>query len=227
MKEITLGERVKNYESVSSRLLTKRVPVIIRIDGRSFHNVCKKVCKKGFDIDFARSMMEIAAQVQKTMSGCDIVYGQSDEMSFLLTDYRTIKTHAWFDYRVEKICSVAASVASGWFTKSYGLPVSFDARAFNVPQDDVSNVFLWRQQDASRNAIQMLGQQHFSHKQLQKKSCKDIQEMLFQEKGINFNDLPTVQKRGWCVVSGELDEEIPIFSESREYIEKFVYIRED
>ena len=111
----------------------------------------------------------------------------------------------------------------------------FDSRCFNIPEDEVTNCFIWRQQDATRNAIQMLGQTYFSHKQLDHKNTDQIQEMLFSQKGINFNDMPTEFKRGVCCVRREIerngairhawviDREIPIFSQKPEYILGEVY----
>ena len=103
----------------------------------------------------------------------------------------------------------------------------FDARAFNIPESEVCNYFIWRQQDATRNAIQMLGQAHFSHKELNGKSCNDIQDMLFTQCGINFNDMPVEFKRGVCACKNDsfrIDENIPIFTQDREYIERFVWV---
>jgi tRNA(His) 5'-end guanylyltransferase len=144
-----------------------------------------------------------------------------------LTDYKTIRTGRWFDYDVRKLISITASLASSAFSRIYGSNVCFDSRAFNLPQDEICNYYIWRQVDATRNAIQMAGREYFSHKQLHKKSCNEIQEMLFQEKEINFNDYPIIRKRGFCVIDGELDDKIPIFTQDRNYIEKHVYIRED
>ena len=71
----------------------------------------------------------------------------------------------------------------------------FDCRCFNIPKEEVTNCFYWRQLDASRNSIQMVGQDNFSHRELQEKSSNDIQDMLMLKKGINWNDFPTYQKR--------------------------------
>ena len=127
----------------------------------------------------------------------------------------------------------------------------FDARVFNIPKEEVTNNLYWRQLDASRNSIQMVGQANFSHKELQYKSCNMIQDMLMEQKGINWNDLPTYQKRGTCVIKGDetetitednigtdgsvigtkqtirskwiIDTEIPIFKgEGRQYIERLI-----
>jgi tRNA(His) 5'-end guanylyltransferase len=126
----------------------------------------------------------------------------------------------------------------------------FDARVFNIPKEEVTNLLYWRQLDATRNSIQMVGQANFSHKQLHGKSCNMIQDMLLTERGINWNDYPTHQKRGSCCVksgttitgatvldNGEvettsierthwyIDDEIPIFKgEGREYIDKLIFI---
>ena len=65
----------------------------------------------------------------------------------------------------------------------------FDSRIFSLPREEVCNYIYWRQLDATRNSIQMVGQSQFSHRELQNKSCYDIQEMLFSQKGINWNTL--------------------------------------
>ena len=131
----------------------------------------------------------------------------------------------------------------------------FDARVFNIPKEEVTNLIYWRQLDASRNSIQMVGQANFSHKELQHKSCNNIQDMLMTQKGINWNDLPTYQKRGSCVIKSDeietiikdnigtnssvigaemvirskwiIDTEMPIFKgEGREYIDRLVMVGE-
>ena len=121
----------------------------------------------------------------------------------------------------------------------------FDARVFNIPKEEVTNCIYWRQLDASRNSIQMVGQANFSHKELQNKSCSNIQDMLMTQKGINWNDFPTYQKRGSCVIKEEykdhsvlpdmaitrtrwiIDKEIPIFKgEGRNYIDQLVFVGE-
>ena len=116
----------------------------------------------------------------------------------------------------------------------------FDCRAFNLSKEEVTNYLCWRQADATRNSIQMVGQVHFPHRELQNKSCNEIQDMLMLQKGINWNDLPTDQKRGSCAIKKEylfddgsyrthwvIDKDIPIFKgEGRNYIENLVCIGE-
>lgn len=225
--ELDIGKRMKKYESITEYKLSKRIPVIIRVDGRAFHTITRKRFGKAWSMEFVEQMIEAATAAMEDMQGCDFCYSFSDEISFLLTDYKTIRSEGWFDYDLRKMISISASLTSSIFSKIYGKSVCFDSRAWSLPADEVCNYFIWRQIDATRNAVQMAGGELFSHKQLHKKSCNEIQEMLFREKGINFNDFITMRKRGFCITNIGLDVEIPIFSKDRNYIEQFVYVRED
>jgi tRNA(His) 5'-end guanylyltransferase len=211
-------------------------------------------------------MTETAKYVAENVQGCKLAYVQSDEMSFLITDYDDIKTDAWFDKNLQKIVSVSASLATLAFNRAFreyfrnlqdGYSLSeeeikhrkmleakldtatFDSRAFIIPKEEVINYFIWRQNDATRNAIQGLGQANFSHKETQNINTSVMQEKLFTEMGINFDKEPTWYKRGWCVekqgimitaenglgVTRNLwteNLEIPIFTADREYITRFV-----
>ena len=224
---LDIGNRMKAYERCAEYILPKRIPVILRIDGCAFHTITRKRFGKAWSQEFVEQMIETAKTVIKDIQGCKFCYSQSDEISFLLTDYQTIKSGGWFAYDVRKMISISASLASVVFSQLYGRNVCFDSRCFSMPQDDICNYFLWRQIDATRNAIQMAGREYFSHNQLNSKSCNEIQELLFQEKGINFNDYPIMRKRGFCVVDDAVDTHIPIFSQDRDYVEKWVYVRED
>lgn len=268
-KKDSLGDRMKeNYENRSKTYLVRRMPVIIRLDGKAFHTFTKGL-KKPYDEIFHNTMNATMKYLCENIQGCKLGYTQSDEITLLLTDYDTLDTDAWFDNSVQKICSVSASMATMAFNKFfrkyyeeifiYGKEVSidytakladklgiamFDSRCFNIPEDEVANCFIWRQQDATRNAIQMLGQCNFSHKELDGKSCNNIQDMLMLQKNINFNDMPTEFKRGVCCVKEIhhtnitapgcegcpidatsvrthwiLDKEIPIFTQDRNYVE--------
>lgn len=102
--------------------------------------------------------------------------------------------------------------------------VMFDSIAFNIPKEEVNNYFLWRQRDCERNSIQGLAQTLYSHKQIEGISNKDLQNKMFTDKGVNWNDCPTEQKRGVCCVYGKCthdwytDYDIPIFSVRPDYI---------
>lgn len=229
----SLGDRMKRYEDITRILLPRRIPVIIRVDGRAFHTLTRKYFGKSWDMEFVKLMIGTASKLVTEIQGCDFAYCQSDEISLLLTDYRTINTEPWFGYDLRKIVSVSASIATDKFCyllrtgTDRRANVNFDSRAFSVPQDDACNYFIWRQQDATRNAIEMAGREYFSHKELHEKTCDDIREMLFQRHGVNFNDYPTVRKRGFAIVDGKLELDIPIFTQDRNYVERHVYVRED
>lgn len=273
----SLGDRMKNnYENRSKTYLTRRVPVCLRCDGRAFHSFTRGL-KRPYDKIFHKAMNDTLMYLCKNIQGCKVGYTQSDEITLLLVDYDTITTDAWFDYSVQKMCSITASMATLAFNKSFAKSADdffrnnikdvdeknedviyfktlmkavetgamFDARCFNIPEDEVVNCFIWRQQDATRNAIQMLGQCNFPHKALQGKSCNDIQDMLMTIKGINFNDMPVEFKRGVCCIKvteqdpdidikdgaypityWKLDKNIPIFTQDRAYLEKCFDVKE-
>ena len=253
-----LGDRMKDYyESRSKTRLTRRMPVIIRLDGKAFHTFTKGF-KKPFDMIMVKAMQETMKYLCENIQGCVLGYTQSDEITLVLIDYQNLNSDAWFDYEVQKLCSVSASMATFAFNRNFARLAAlepekktkqtnayteaaskgafFDARCFNIPKEEVTNCLLWRQQDATRNSIHMTGRAYFSHKQIESLNSNDIQNLLFQEKGINWNDLPTTLKRGSCCIKKYrqtmnqtlrgywcIDDEIPIFKdEGRDYIEKLL-----
>ena len=286
-----LANRMKEYEKRNQYYLQKRTPVAIRVDGRSFHTFTKGF-QRPFDDVLIKTMQETAKYMCENIQGAKLAYVQSDEITIILTDYDTLETDCWFNYRTDKLCSISASMATmafnhvfvknvdewgrltfpNWdeggtneevdvdllklndaYQRAIGKGAMFDARCFNIPKEEVTNLIYWRQLDATRNSIQMVGQANFSHKELQNKSCNDIQDMLHEQKGINWNDYPTVYKRGTACIknmkiieyldefkvtaklmdstktenSWIIDTEMPIFKgEDRAYVDDLVYIGE-
>lgn len=273
-KTDALGNRMKSYEGVPRHFLTRRVPVIIRIDGKAFHTFTRGF-DKPFDGLLMRTMQATMQYLCENIQGCVLGYTQSDEITLVLTDYAKITTDAWFGYNVQKMTSIAASMATmafnrafeentrtfrrrvneGWtctgresdlceaYEKSLAKGALFDARVFTVPKDEVCNCLIWRQQDATRNSIEAAGQAYFSANELHKKTTKMIQEMLWQTHNINWNDYPVDCKRGSCCYrvtvtenvnipnkepvtvtrnKWRIDREIPIFTQDREFVEKWL-----
>lgn len=218
-------------------------------------------------------MQETMKYLCENIQGCVFGYAQSDEVTLILVDYQKLTSDAWFDYEVQKMCSIAASMATMAFNKNFANNVvdwwyskdtiiseendtlyetyckaiekgaMFDARCFNIPKEEVCNLIYWRQLDATRNSIQMVGQANFSHKELQGKSCNMIQDMLIAEKGINWNDFPTYQKRGSAcrkvekevniagtvdtISTWEIDLDMSILKgEDRDYVDRLVCVGE-
>lgn len=245
----SLGDRMKTYYEDACRYkLPRRMPIILRVDGKAFHTYTRGLTKP-YSTTFMTAMDAVALRLCELIQGAKIAYVQSDEVSVCLRNDDTFQTDVWLSGNLQKMASVAASIAAVTMTlKSSTIfgkikPALFDARLFVLPDNDVVNYFLWRQQDATRNAIQMLGQANFPHRELQGKKNSELQEMLFQKKGINFNDEPTGFKRGRCVVRKPrvvmttlcetvkqvwtVDQEIPIFSQNREYVGEQVKMLEE
>lgn len=116
-----------------------------------------------------------------------------------------------------------------WYDKEYR--ALFDSRVFNLPQYEVINNLIWRQQDATRNSINSVAQSLFSHKELQGISSKDLQNKMLIERDVNWNDYPTHLKRGCCAIKDSegkwvLDINIPIFTEDRDYIDRLVFLED-
>lgn len=250
------GNRMKEYEKRNRYYLQKRIPVIIRCDMRAGHTFTKGF-QRPFDEIFMTSMQQTMQYMCENIQNAKFGYCESDEITIVLVDYEDIRTAAWFDYRTDKLCSIAASMATMVFNKEFNKAVEefdieignfsknidqlevyykalnngamFDARCFNVPKEEVTNFVYWRQLDATRNSIQMVGQANFSHRELQGKSCNQIQDMLHEQKGINWNDFPISQKRGSACIKKDgkwvIDLEMPILKgEDREYVDKLIYI---
>lgn len=230
-----LGDRMKAYERIPQVELTRRMPTIIRLDGKAFHSFTRGL-EKPWDARMEYAMQETMQAVCAGIDGAAFGFWQSDEISVLLVDYRRLTSQAWFDKNVQKITSVSASLATYWFNyyATDRLPQKrdsialFDSRVFVLPREEVNNYFLWRQQDATRNSILGLAQRHFSHLALHNKNGDQMQEMLWQKAGINWStDTATYRKRGACAVRIEggwaVDREPPVFSQDRSYIERWVY----
>lgn len=220
----SIGNRMKNnYENRYRFKLTRRTPVIIRLDGKSFHTLTRK-CMKPFDLVFQNAMERTAMFLCAEIQGCKCAYIQSDEISLLLTDFDKLETDAWFDYNLQKITSISSGFASVVFTKIYNKFGIFDSRAFNLPKEEVCNYFIWRQKDWFRNSIQMLSQKYYSSKELHCKNTKDMHEML-HEKNINWSKLENVWKNGSFIYkldTGFTTTYENIFTKNRDSIEKYL-----
>jgi tRNA(His) 5'-end guanylyltransferase len=183
-----------------------------------------------------------AVSLCKAIQGAQIGYVQSDEISLLLTDFDNVQTDAWFNGNLQKIVSISAAMATMAFSSQAtvcGLPntVTFDARAFTIPdREEVMNYFVWRQQDATRNSVQMVAQSLYSHKELHGKNNSELQEMI-HAKGQNWDAYPPRHKRGAAIVKTSFtesrgftpfegnerhwwvaDKNTPIFTQHREYL---------
>ena len=197
MSKDSLGDRMKFYERVGAvEKFMPTLPVIVRLDGRAFHSFTKGL-KRPYDIGMSRLMIDTTKYLVE-ITNAVIGYTQSDEITLILYS-STFASQIYFDGRRDKINSILSASASVFFNKYNKLNDKtglFDCRSYQVPNRvEAINTLIWREQDATRNSIQMAGQSVYSHKELQGKSCNEIQEMLWQ-KGINWNEYPSFFKRG-------------------------------
>ena len=191
----SLENRMKdNYEHRSRIKLVRRMPVIMRLDGKAFHTFTRS-CKKPFDESLRRAMCDTAHHLIEEIQGAKCAYVQSDEISILITDFDKLTTDAWFDYNIQKMTSISAALASVYFSFEYDKPAYFDSRVFNVPKEEVNNYFMWRQQDWVRNSLYMFANSFYSCKELHKKNSSDMHEMLYK-KGENWAKLLDKWKNG-------------------------------
>lgn len=197
----SLGDRMKMYESHYNQSLIKFLPAFARLDGKAFHSFTRDL-KRPYDQDLSYLMRELT-QFLVSETGAIIGYTQSDEIT-LSWYYPEYQSQMYFDGKINKLNSILASMATLKFRelcaeflpekqKEFAL---FDCRTWNVPNIvEGANVFVWREQDATRNSIQMAARSVFSHRECQNKSCPELQEMLFK-KGTNWNDYPDYFKKG-------------------------------
>ena len=222
----SLGDRMKQYESVTQTQLMRRTPAIIRLDQK-----CASTWTKGLDRPHDDTFIAIMANTMKfvceNVQGAVFGYCQSDEISILLRDYDNLTTDAWFDGNVQKMVSVSASLATGMFNKLAAdafedKPLAFfDSRVFSLPKDEIVNYFIWRQNDAVRNSIRSVATHYLGHKKCHGLNNQQVQDLLMQmDVPVNWNDIEIHKKRGLCYnsISKQVDAHIPVFSQMREYV---------
>jgi tRNA(His) 5'-end guanylyltransferase len=204
MKEQEIYREIKT--PISSKL-------IVRVDGRNFHQLSKVLnLKKPYDKEFIKSMVKVGKDIFKEFSPL-FIYTFSDEINILFENIP-------FNGRIEKINSVLSSLASSSLTYSllnnYSLskneernlenliPISFDSRIIPITNEQVCSYFKWRQDEAFRNFVNSYGhwalKEKYGGEKLKEKlngfSIGDIHEYLFKEKNINLSTLPSLERRG-------------------------------
>lgn len=217
-----LETRMRSYEEVANYKLTRRMPVILRVDMRSGHRFCRDFGRP-FDELFRETMRRTMKHLCEEIQGAVFGYTDSDEISIAIIDYQSLTSDCWFGNRIQKMASLAASMATLYFNKEFAelfdeycsydylndyykgvyeqaieRGATFDARVFNLPREEVTNYFYCRQRNAERNSIQAYGQVWYSHNELLGKSCNEIQDMMMTEHDFNWNNLPIDKKRGAC-----------------------------
>lgn len=236
----SLGDRMKGYEEAVRTSLPRRLPIIIRVDGKAFHTYTRG-CERPFDPKLQEVMNETAKALCKEIQGVQLAYIQSDEISLLLHNYKTFTTQPWFGNQIQKMVSVAAGTASAIFTSRSPTIFNeikhavFDARVFIVPTEDVCNYFIWRQQDTIRNSVQMLARSVFSHKECDSMSIVQLKEML-QARGRDWGGESEANRYGRIATYGVAGvnqweprwnvKAAPVFVENRDAINQHLIVEE-
>jgi len=202
MKFDELDSTMRKYEQSLDQTILPDLYMAARIDGRNFTRLTKKICN--FEAPFDERFRDYMVETVKHLMQCGfrIVYGytESDEISLLFHPQEQV-----FSRKVRKYNSVLAGEASGAMSLQIGRVVCFDCRVIPLPTiERVKDYFLWRQEDAHRNALNahcywMLRKEGCSQNDateaLEGKSVAFKNELLFS-RGINFDKLPSWQKRG-------------------------------
>ena len=201
----SLGDRQKDYEAAYDSKIIRRTPVMVRVDGRSFHRVCKKL-KKPYEPLLLEAMAHTMFFVVSEMAGAVFAYQQSDEITFVLRNDQSLDSEAWYGNRIQKIASITGSLATLGFNNAIRelgtkLDLSgdalFDARVWGMPTiSEVVNNLIWRQQDCTRNSISGAAQavvgkkfgKKTALKMLHGLSSKDKIEMMLNDCGIVFEE---------------------------------------
>lgn len=203
-----IGDRMKYYEKLTQTNLSPLLPVMVRLDGKNFSKWTKGL-DKPYDKKFCKLMQDTTEFLIKQTNAV-LGYTQSDEITLCLYS-DNFESQTFFNGRVQKLCSVLSSFATGFFNKNspFDKPLAFfDCRVWNVPNSqEAANVFLWRELDATRNSILSAAQTVYSHKEMMNKKTDVLQEMLFQ-KGINWNNYPSYFKRGAYLRKTQIEKEL-------------------
>ena len=250
MKFDDLDAKMRIYETAHDHYVMPEMYMVARIDGRSFTRLTKEIHK--FKTPFDEKMRDYMVKTVEHLMCCGfkVLYGytQSDEISLLFAYEENT-----FQRKERKLNSILAGEASAKFSLLLGDLGAFDCRIIQFPNLElVNNYFRWRQEDAKRNALNghcywSLRDESISGKEasavLDKLSVSEKNELLFK-KGVNFNNIPSWQKRGtglyWETYEKEginpktkekvlakrnrlkIDYELPIGDAYGEFIDRFL-----
>jgi len=213
MDKSSLGDRMKWYEKRYAPSVMPLLPILARVDGRSFSKFTKGL-KRPYDERLSNLMVEVTKfLVEETNARCG--YTQSDEISLVwLTE--DPDAEIFFGGKLTKMISIIGSLATAYFNRKLSeflpekqntMPI-FDNRVWEVPAHyEAANYFVWREQDATRNSVQMAARSFYSHAECHGKNSSELQEMVFQ-KGQNWNDYPRFFKRGTYVRRRTLERKL-------------------
>lgn len=227
-----LDKKMRVYELSLDQVLLPETYMVARLDGRSFTRLTKEICK--FEVPFDRKFRDMMVNTTKALMSCGFrvayAFTESDEISLLFeSDEKT------FGRKVRKYNSTLAGEASAVFSLELGRVATFDCRMVPLPTTErVVDYFRWRQEDANRNALNshcywVLRKEGMSvneaTEELKEKSVSFKNELLFS-RGINYDKLPSWQKRGVGLWNEEYEKEgyNPVTKEKANALRKRIHV---
>lgn len=227
MNNQSLSNRMKRYEQSAKHALIPNMPVVVRVDGKSFRSFTKQFNNRPFDDGMNDAMVSALRRLMFESQNCIVGYTHSDEMSVIMYDNQ-IGTDTWFGNDLQKIASVSAAAVTAAFNDYLATNVAkevrfrlglFDARAFNIPEHEIINYLIWRQSDCKTNSVNVLGRHYFSHKQLHGLSARDVQQKLFDEAGVDWEQIDNWKRLGTALLTHNGADNYPHFVEQRDFVD--------
>lgn len=206
---MNLDDRMKSYENITRNYLYPRMPIIVRIDGKCFHNYTKSF-NKPFDDQLRNTFIEVSEYLMQNIQGCELAYTQSDEISLFIHTYNKFDTEMPFNGNIQKLVSIIASEVTVKFNKNIRIDVNeaigwanFDCRCFNIPKEEVYNYFLWRMRDAYKNSIQSIARQAFGHSKCMNVNTDDLLFMIKGRDELKWDEISNFHKFGVLTYKNE------------------------
>jgi Uncharacterized conserved protein len=231
MKFDTLKQKCEYYRSLTDYKLMPNTYVLAMVDGHRFSKLIKNKFDKPFDDLFIKMMNETAKYLCENIQGVKFAYTQSDEISIVITDFDTPMTDSYFSFRLCKMQSLIAAMATAKFNqmyaklandyKGFGLKkfdmkeyptYTFDCKVWTVPiANDAYAWFLYRQTDCIKNSKAQTAQTYLSHKELVGLTSDEMIAKLKNEKGIDWYDFENGKKYGRLIrkVETPMEKDLP------------------
>lgn len=197
-RRMSLHDHMKSLETPTKMTLDSDY-FMLRVDGRAFHTWCKGFAKP-YDETFMAGMDAVALALTKEISGAVAAFAQSDEVSVLIKNTpvgRKDVRSPWFGGDVVKMTTIAASLSSVTLTRLFPekKPALFDARVMEIPVEDISRYFFWRQRDTIKNSVTMCAEFALGKKTVLRKNTDERRQMLM-DAGFPWEQAPAGFRMG-------------------------------
>lgn len=211
MKE--LERKYSTGERFSDR---KYKNIIVRLDGKNFSKLTKNL-EKPFDKDFLYLMRDLTKEIA-FIFGATIAFTQSDEITLVFSRGKKLSSTFIFDGKRQKIESVLAAYAAGYFNKYISSVeklknrtdiIMFDARCYPTTEiNETIDSVEWRVEDAVKNSRNLYASSLCSHKEIQGMGRVELEEKMLKEKGFNFSTDRFFEGDGFLFIKEEREKQV-------------------